>query len=93
MFGLDLYTVTFEMTQADSNNVLHSERTRKTAPEIMLKTDFLDIMEQAKNIKTPFRIRMYIPYSFYDEIERRNKILFNYIEFCNKAFLDAGLDK
>lgn len=93
MFRLDLYPATFEITQADSNNVLHNERTRRTAPEIMLKTDFLNIMEQAKNIKTPFRVRMYTPYNFYDEIDFCNKTLFNYIEFCNKAFLDAGLDK
>ena len=56
-----------------------------SAPHMILKSQFMNLVEQVANDDRPIRIKMIKPETIFDQFEQKNKVLYNYVEFNNKG--------
>lgn len=54
------------------------------APEIMLKNQFIQMMQQIANDNRPMKCRLIVPDVIWNNYEKKQKVLENYVEFRNK---------
>lgn len=64
------------------------QRQQLNAPEQMLKMQFMGLMQQIAQENRPMRVKMIVPDVIWDEINKENKVLNNYVEFKNKLMED-----
>lgn len=60
------------------------QRQSLNAPSEILKAQFVGLMQQIMNEDKPYRVRMTVPEVIWDNYEKKQKILTNYVEFRNK---------
>ncbi len=60
------------------------QRQSLNAPEQILKMQFMGLVQQIAQENRPMRAKMIIPEVIWDEIEKKQKVLENYVEFRNK---------
>ena len=60
------------------------QRQSLNAPEQMLKMQFMGLMQQIAQENRPMRVKMIVPEVIWDEINKEQKVLNNYVEFRNK---------
>jgi len=81
MLDMNIYNVTFEIYIGDK--LVQRESCR--APVVILKQQFMSLVEQIANDERPMRIRMVKKETIWDQFEQKQKILNNYVEFNNKG--------
>lgn len=54
------------------------------APEQVLKMQFMGLMQQIAQENRPMRVKMIVSDVIWDDIEKKQKVLENYVEFKNK---------
>lgn len=62
------------------------QRQSLNAPEQFLKMQFMGLMQQIAQENRPMRVKMIVPDVIWDNYEKKQKILKNYVEFRNKLF-------
>ena len=80
----EMFTVNLEIEQGQQKSIQTIQ-----APAMMLKAQFINLMQEAARINDPVRIKMGIKSSFYDTYEKKMIENEDYVEFMNKAYLDA----
>lgn len=60
------------------------QRQSLNAPEQVLKMQFVGLMQQIAQENRPMRVKMIVPEVIWDEINKEQKVLNNYVEFRNK---------
>lgn len=60
------------------------QRQQLNAPEQMLKLQFMSLMQQIAQEDRPMKCKMIVPDIIWDNIEKEQKVLENYVEFRNK---------
>lgn len=60
------------------------QRQQLNAPEQVLKMQFMGLIQQIAQENRPMRVKMIVPDVIWDEINKENKVLNNYVEFKNK---------
>lgn len=60
------------------------QRQSLNAPEQVLKMQFMGLMQQIAQENRPMRVKMIVLDVIWDEIEKKQKVLNNYVEFRNK---------
>lgn len=54
------------------------------APEIMLKSQFMGLVQQIINEDKPMKCKLIVPEIIWDNYEKKQKVLNNYVEFRNR---------
>lgn len=62
------------------------QRQPLNAPEQILKMQFMGVIQQIAQENRPMKCRMIVPEVIWDDIEKKEKVLNNYVEFRNKLF-------
>ena len=78
----ETYDVTFEVYVEDKLN----NRQTMQAPKQMIVANFLQTAQQIQKEKTPIKFKMIVPYVFWDEFEKKQRVLNNSVEYSNDAF-------
>lgn len=60
------------------------QRQSLNAPEQVLKLQFMSLMQQIAQEDRPMKCKMIVPDIIWDNIEKEQKVLENYVEFRNK---------
>lgn len=60
------------------------QRQSLSAPEQFLKMQFIGLAQQIAQENRPMRVKMIVPEVIWDDIEKKQKVLENYVEFRNK---------
>lgn len=60
------------------------QRQSLNAPEQFLKMQFIGIAQQIVQENRPMRVKMIVSEVIWDEIEKKQKVMNNYVEFKNK---------
>lgn len=60
------------------------QRQPLNAPEQVLKMQFIGLVQQIAQENRPMRVKMIVPDVIWDDIEKKQKVLENYVEFKNK---------
>lgn len=60
------------------------QRQSLNAPEQFLKMQFIGLAQQIAQENRPMKCRMILPEVIWDEIEKKQKVLENYVEFRNR---------
>lgn len=60
------------------------QRQSLNAPEQVLKMQFIGLAQQIVQENRPMRVKMIVPEVIWDEIDKEQKVLNNYVEFRNK---------
>lgn len=60
------------------------QRQQLNAPEGILKAQFMGLMQQIAQENRPMCVKMIVPEVIWDDIEKKQKVLENYVEFRNK---------
>ena len=64
------------------------QRQSLNAPEGILKAQFMGLIQQIAQENRPMRVKMIVPEVIWDEINKEQKVLNNYVEFRNKLMED-----
>ena len=78
----ETYEVLFEIYVEDKLN----NRQTMQAPKQIITANFLQTAQQIQKDKRPIRLKMIRQDVFWDEFEKKQKVLNNYIEYSNDAF-------
>lgn len=62
------------------------QRQSLNAPSEILKAQFVGLMQQIMNEDKPMKCKMTVPEVIWDNYEKKQKVLTNYVEFRNKLF-------
>ena len=79
----ETYEATFEIYVEDKL----SNRQTMQAPKEILITNFLQTVKQIQKEKRPIKLKMIVPYVFWDEFEKKQRVLDNGIEYSNDAMV------
>lgn len=60
------------------------QRQQLNAPEGILKAQFMGLTQQIANEDKPMRVKMIVPEVIWDNYEKKQKVLNNYVKFKNK---------
>lgn len=60
------------------------QRQSLNAPEQFLKMQFIGLAQQIAQENRPMRVKMIVPDVIWDDIDKKQKLLENYVEFRNK---------
>lgn len=60
------------------------QRQSLNAPEQVLKMQFIGLMQQVAQENRPMRVKMIASDVIWDDIDKKQKVLENYVEFRNK---------
>lgn len=60
------------------------QRQSLNSPEQILKMQFIGLVQQIVQENRPMRVKMIVPEVIWDEIEKEQKVLKNYVEFRNR---------
>lgn len=60
------------------------QRQSLNAPESILKAQFMGLIQQIAQENRPMRVKMIVPEVIWDDIEKKQKVMNNYVEFKNK---------
>ena len=78
---LEMYDAIFEIYIEDRL----INRQQMQAPKEILMTNFIQTVQQIQNDKRPIKFKMIVPYVFWDEFEKKQKVLNNGLELDNHA--------
>lgn len=62
------------------------QRQQLNAPVEMLKMQFIGLAKQIAQENRPMRVKMILPEVIWDDIDKKQKVMNNYVEFKNKLF-------
>lgn len=79
---LEMYEVIFEVYIEDKL----TNRQQMQAPKEMLMANFAETAKQIKNDQRPIKLKMIVPYTFWDEFEKKQRVLNNEVELINNAY-------
>ena len=79
--GMGIHEATIEIYLGDKL----IQRQSMQAPQMFLKSQFMNLVEQIAKDDRPMRVKMIVPDVIWDRFEQKNKILNNYVEFNNKG--------
>lgn len=85
----EIFAVNFEITEGENTTTQYVE-----APQMMIETQFIQLMQQATRIATPIKIKLSRPEQIYDVFEQKMIERENSIVFKNNAYITKyGEDK
>lgn len=80
----------FEPYEVDIETYIEDKMVNKQtiqAPQQIIISNFLQLMNQIKNDKRPLKVRMTRPEIIWDNFENKQKVLTNEISFSNNAMI------
>lgn len=80
----------FEPYEVDIETYIEDKMVNKQtiqAPQQIIISNFLQLMNQIKNDKRPLKVRMTRPEIIWDNFENKQKVLTNDISFSNNAMI------
>lgn len=80
----EMFTVNLEIEQGQQKSIQTMQ-----APAMILKAQFVNLMQEVSKINDPVKIKMGIKSLFYDTYEKKMIENEDYVEFMNKAYLDV----
>lgn len=80
---MEMHDVMFEVYIEDKL----TNRQQMQAPKQMLITNFVETAKRIKTDKRPIRFKMIKPEIIWDNIEQKQKVLYNEIEISNDAMI------
>ena len=60
------------------------------APLMFHYSQFMDLVQHLAQDSRPMKLRLFYPYTFWNELEQKHKTLENGIEFKNKAMVNSN---
>lgn len=79
----DSFMVTFEIESQGKTT-----KQIMNAPQMMIKNQFVNLVQQAVKINSPCRVRVSRTVTVQDEINHTTKDIEHYLEFKNNAYLN-----